>query len=396
MRILFIHNTYRQRGGEDVALELETTLLAERGHDVRITLFSNDEDISGFTGKMRLGWNAIYNRTSAKTVRQVIREFAPDLIHVHNWFFQASPSILYAAAKEQVPVIMTIHNYRLVCANALLLRNNKPCELCINEKFPLYGIKYKCYRQSSGQSALVTAITGIHKSMNTWQNKVDNYIILTPFAKSRLEGSSFKVDPSKLIIKPNFIPDPGEGLPDREGYYLFAGRLSIEKGVHTLCEAFAGLPGSRLILVGEGSEYAVLEQRFASATNITFAGKRSRPELLGMMKKCKALVFPSIWYEGLPFTILEAFATGTPVIASDLGSMSGMITNEYNGLLFEPGNAASLKAAIAKFEMAGQALKPLYANARQTYLDLYHPDIHYRSIMDIYERSLANRKKSNA
>ncbi|HET9053032.1 MAG TPA: glycosyltransferase family 4 protein, partial [Cyclobacteriaceae bacterium] len=268
MRILFIHNTYRQRGGEDVALELETTLLAERGHEIRITLFKNDEEAAGLAGKMRLGWNAVYNSTSAKTVRQVIREFRPELIHVHNWFFQASPSILYAAAKEKVPVVMTIHNYRFVCANALLLRNNKPCELCVNDKFPLYGIKYKCYRHSASQSALVTAVTGIHKSMNTWQKKVNTYITLTAFAKSRLEGSSFNVDPSRLIIKPNFIPDPGEGQPEREGYYLFAGRLSIEKGVHILCEAFAGLSKCRLMLVGEGTEAARLEEQYASATNI--------------------------------------------------------------------------------------------------------------------------------
>jgi glycosyltransferase involved in cell wall biosynthesis len=393
MRVLFIHNQYRQHGGEDVALELETNLLKERGHDIEVLLFSN-ETPSGSAGVWS-GINAVYNKGAAKKVRQAIQQFKPDIIHVHNWFFTASPSVFYAAKKERVPVIMTIHNYRFICANALLLRNDRPCELCVDKTWPIHGIRYKCYRNSASQSALVTAITSIHKSLHTWQRKVDNYIVLTPFAKSRLVGSSFKVNPERMIVKPNFIPDPGQGNLPREDFFLFAGRLSASKGVHILLQAFARL-SSRLIIVGEGPEKDMLLQPYASASNITFAGKRSRNELLDMMKRCKAVIFPSLWYEGLPFVILEAFATGTPIIASRLGTMAEVITHGFNGLHFTPGDATELKNAVEVMERAGPEVEQLYGNARQTYLEKYHPGIHYKSIMSIYETTIANARTINA
>ncbi|MGB8190931.1 MAG: glycosyltransferase family 4 protein [Chitinophagaceae bacterium] len=394
MRVLFIHNQYRQPGGEDVALELESTLLKERGHEVTTVLFSNDE-AAGFGGALRSGMNAIYNKRSAQKVKEAIKEFKPDIIHVHNWFFAASPSVFYAASKEKLPVIMTIHNYRMICANALLLRDNHPCELCVNKTYPVDGIRYKCYRNSASQSALVTAITSIHKSLHTWQRKVNNYIVLTPFAKSRLAGSSFKVEPERMIIKPNFIPDPGQGTLPREDFFLFAGRLSVEKGVHVLMQAFSALPDAKLVVIGEGEEKESLIQQYASAGNITFAGKRSRPELLDMMKKCRAVIFPSIWYEGLPFIILEAFATGTPVIASQLGAMAEAITHGYNGLHFVPGDVDGLRQAVQTAAQTSPATEQMYANARATYLEKYHPDIHYTSILSIYEKTIANSKSSN-
>ena len=391
MRILFIHNKYQHAGGEDIAVELETALLAEKGQEVRTLFFSNDE-AKGLRGKINLGINAVYNAASAKKVKAAIREFKPDVMHVHNWFFAASPAVLYAAVRENIPVIMTLHNYRLVCANALLLRNNLPCELCVPHTFPVYGIRYKCYRQSAAQSAMVTGITGFHKSINTWQNKVTTYILLTGFAKSRLVGSSFKVDPEKLIIKPNFIPDPGEGLPQREELFLYAGRISPEKGVNVLFEAFSQLPSARLLVIGDGPDREILQRQYANAANINFAGKLSREELLKIMKRVKAVVFPSICYEGLPFTILEAFATGTPVIASKLGAMGEMIRHGYNGLHFAPGNAEELKAALITFDHAVNPSMEMYKNARQTYLDNYHPDKHYKAIMSIYEQTIANSR----
>lgn len=395
MRVLFIHNQYQQHGGEDVALELESNLLKEMGHEVEVVLFSNDGP-SGTSGALRSGMNAVYNAGAAKKVRKAIQLFKPDIVHAHNWFFTASPSIFHAASKEGVPVIMTIHNYRFICANALLLRNDRPCELCVNKTWPMDGIRYKCYRNSASQSALVTAITGIHKSLHTWQRKVNNYIVLTPFAKSRLVGSSFRVNPERMIIKPNFIPDPGQGLLPREDFFLFAGRLSTAKGVHVMLKAFAGMPSAKLVVAGEGPEKDMLMQEHANTSNITFAGRQSRAELLEMMKRCKAVIFPSLWYEGLPFIILEAFATGTPLIASRLGTMAEVITHRFNGLHFSPGDAEELKNAVKTIEQSGPDVEQLYGNARQTYLEKYHPGIHYRSIMSIYESTIANSRTANA
>src|ERR1700730_1519932 len=172
MRILFIHNQYQQPGGEDVAVETESRLLEERGHLVQTIVFNNTAH-SGILEKASAGWKAIYNIGSYRTIKKRIEEFGPDIVHVHNLFFIASPSVLFAAHRLKVPVVLTVHNYRLVCANALLLRNNEICELCIGKTLPLYGIRYKCYRSSMAESALATAITGIHKILGTWRKKIN-------------------------------------------------------------------------------------------------------------------------------------------------------------------------------------------------------------------------------
>jgi glycosyltransferase involved in cell wall biosynthesis len=386
MRILFVHNRYRQAGGEDIALSLEVALMNEKGHVTDTLLFDNEEMDTGWKARFRTFCNAVYNRTSEKKLTRKIHDFAPDIIHVHNLFFVASPSVLSGAAKMHIPVVLTVHNYRLICCNALLLRNNKPCEICVKRKLPLAGIRYRCYRRSAVASGMVTLVTGIHKLKHTWQTKVLKYIVLTPFAREKMLNSSLGLKLEQLVIKPNFVPDLGVGRQPRERFFLFAGRISPEKGVFSLLEAFSQLPGKELLVAGEGPEKDLLELEYQQAKNIRFVGKLDNLELSDLMRKCQALVFPSIWYEGLPYVIIEAFCAGTPVIASNLGAMSTLIRDGYNGLHFKAGNASDLKKAVMRFEenRNEELGDDLYANARQTYLDHYHPDIHYKSVMEIY------------
>jgi len=381
MKVMLLHNRYTQAGGEDAALSLEEDVLKAKGHQAHTVIFQNEKASSGALKKVK---DAFHNKRSADKVSSAIDEFKPDIIHIHNWFYEASPSVIDTAYKKGVPVVMTLHNYRLVCANALLLRNNHPCELCVNKTFGYPGVWYKCYHDSAIQSAWVTAITGTHKKRGTWQQKVNTYIVLTEFAKSRFVNSSLNVPPEKMVIKPNFIPDPGEGHQPREDFYLFAGRLSPEKGVNVLLDAFSQLD-HKLVVAGDGP--------VSNAANVSFAGKKNNQELMDLMKRCKALVFPSIWYEGLPFVIVEAFAAGTPVIASNLGSMSELVKHRYNGLHFEPGSATDLRDAIMAFENGGTQTQQMYSNARKTYLDNYSIEQHYRSIISIYESTLAKHGK---
>jgi glycosyltransferase involved in cell wall biosynthesis len=385
MRILFIHNKYRQAGGEDTALALETALLNKKGHAVETLIFDNEEIGQGTIAKIQALKNALYNRSSEKKLILKIREFGPDIIHVHNLFFVASPSILSGAAKMHIPVVLTVHNYRLICCNAILLRDNQPCEICVKRKLPLAGVRYRCYRDSAAASGMVTLVTGIHKFRHTWQTKVGKYIVLTKFAKDKLFESSLGIPLEQLVVKPNFVADQGVGSLPREGFFLFAGRLSREKGLYTLLEAFRDMPGQTLIIAGEGPEKNLLEVEYQGSENIRFLGQLDRVELSVLMKKCRALVFPSLWYEGLPYVILEAFCAGTPVIASNLGAMSDLIKDGYNGMHFKPGNALDLKEAVRRF---GENRNDLYANARQTYLDHYHPEIHYISVMEIYDTTI--------
>ncbi|MBA4168347.1 MAG: glycosyltransferase family 4 protein, partial [Chitinophagaceae bacterium] len=336
MRILFVHTRYLQSaGGEDSTLEAESGLLRMKGHEVDILLFDNADTVKGFTGKLNAGISAIYNRRSARILGRAIERFKPDIIHVHNFFFTGSPSIFFEAKRYKVPIVATIQNYRLICANALLLRNHKVCELCVKQSFPWHGVKYKCYHDSAIQSAVVGSTAAIHKWIGTWKNKVDMFLAPAYFIRSKLIASSFNVSADRIIVKHNFIADPGfsDGA-SRQSFYLFVGRLSEEKGVETLLKAWLLTTNKQLLIVGEGPEKDKLASTYGHLPEINFAGKKNHAEVLQLMKQCRALIFPSIWYEGLPLTIIEALATGTPVISSDLGAMQEMISHQHNGLLF--------------------------------------------------------------
>lgn len=387
MKILFIHTKYLQSaGGEDTTVAAESELMKLKGHDVRIQYFDNAQMRTGISGKLKAGLDSVYNTASAKEINALIREFEPDIVHIHNFFFTASPSVISAAYKLRVPIVVTLQNYRLICANALLLRNNNVCELCVKHHFPWYGVKYKCYHGSAVQSAMVGAMSAIHKWKGTWRNKVDLYITPAEFSRMKFIHSSLDVSPEKIKVKRNFITDPGTGeVNDRKNYYLFIGRLSSEKGVNILLEAWSDLPGHELTIAGDGPERENLVNRFGHLKNVTFVGKKQKVEVIELMKNCRALVFPSIWYEGLPLTIIESFATGTPVIGSDLGAMSEMIKDGNNGILFEPGNSVSLKKSIVRFDNLFEAGgSNMYLQARESYLKWYHPEKCYEAVMQLY------------
>ena len=387
MRILYIHTKYLQSaGGEDVTVQAESDLMRSKGHDVHVHFFDNATIGSGPGAKLKAGIYAIYNRTAATEIRKVIKEFNPDLVHVHNFFFAASPSVLKEVHRLRIPLVVTIQNYRLICANALLLRNGNICELCVSYDFPWYGVKYKCYHDSAMQSAAIGAMAAIHKWLGTWKNVVDVYITPSAFARNKLIKSSFNVDPKKILVKPNFIPDPGlNDMDNRRNYYLFVGRLSAEKGVNVLLEAWKNLPEQNLVIAGDGPEREKMTSEYGHLNNVKFVGHKSKDEIIGLMKECRALIFPSIWYEGLPLTIIEAFATGTPVIASDLGAMTEMIKHRINGLLFPPGGIEQLRASVNEFDkIVTEGKDFLYIGARENYVERYHPDRCYTEIMKIY------------
>ena len=390
LKILFIHNKYKQYGGEDAALELEASLLKEKGHHVQVLLFDNKK-IEGLFSKIKIGRGAFYNINSGKKLETVIRQFKPDVIHIHNMFFIASPSLVFVAHRHKIPVILTLHNYRLICANATLLRNHEVCELCIHKKLPLEGILHKCYRNSAIESALVTLITGVHKIMNTWKDKITTYIALNDFSRFKLLNSSLQIPASKMIVKSNFVNDFGEGIHPRENFFLFAGRISKEKGVYVLAKAFADMPQHKIIILGSGPEMNALKEEYKSYANIIFKGQVDQKEVREHMKLCKALICPSIWHEGTSLTIMEAFAAGTPVIASRPTNTLVSINDGFNGFNFIPGDPCDLQKKIRLFEIEVAKSKLIYKNARQVYLECYHPDIHYNAILKIYQKAIETK-----
>lgn len=394
MKILLIHNQYKQAGGEDVAFELEADLLRQKGNDVETLIFSN-EQISSFHTKIQFGIQSFYNVVSKKKLIDKINQFEPAVIHIHNLFFTASPSILFAASRNKIPVFITLHNYRLVCSNALLMRDNKVCELCLAKKFPIYGIKYKCYRNSALESALVTGVTGMHKLIRTWNKYVTQYISLTEFSKQKFLSSSLNLGVNQITTLPNYVPDPKIFSQRRMNYFLYVGRLSAEKGINILLHAFSSIHSSQLIIVGDGPEKEAVERHSAVYPNIVFIGKKSREDVLELMSNSNALIFPSVCYEGLPFTILEAFSVGTPVIASNLGAMSTIIEDEVNGLFFRANDAEDLATCLQKFSQLDDNQKyNLQIQARATYENKYNPEAHYEKLMMLYKKALKSKNEA--
>ena len=391
MKILFIHNTYQQRGGEDVIFENESELMESHGHSVERLLFDNHQ-IKTSLDKFLTGVKSLYNFESAKLVEAVIKNFSPDLIHVHNLFPIASPAILYVADKYKIPVVLSIHNYRLICPSATLLHNGKIYEKSIHSIFPLDAIVKGVYRGSKIQTASAVLMTGTHKLLGTWKNKVTRYIVMSQFAKNKFLDSSLNVAEEKWSIKPNFSPDMGVGDTARENSFLFIGRLTAEKGIETLLEA-ARITGFKLEILGDGPMREVVENYASQHQNIVYAGFKQKQEIIQALKKCKALLFPSVWYEGFPMTILEAFSVGTPVISSKLGAMVEMIEDQVNGLHVKPGDVEDLVEKMRLLTTQPDLARILGKNARCTYEDKYAPEKNYEQLLAIYVQVIEAKKQ---
>ena len=365
MNILVIHNKYKEKGGEDNSFAIEVKMLREHGQNVETLLFDN-ADLNSKLSLIKLTYKLFYNFESAAIIRKKIDEFKPDIIHVHNFFYVISPSVFYVAAKKNVPIVFTVRNYRLICVGAYLLRNNCICELCVKNKFPIHGLRYKCHSNSRIKSTQLTLMIGFHKIVNTWRHRINKYIVLTDFAKRKLLFSSLNLAPDQIVVKPNFCTDFGfTNGEERQDFFLFIGRLSDEKGIDILLKSFEIKP-YKLKIIGTGVYGKAVSDLSIKYPHIEYLGFRKNEFIIDQLKKCKALIFPSKWYEGMPRTILEAFSTGTPVISTDLDNINEIVINGFNGFHFNNGDAQSLAKMIQYFNEHSD-LKLIYENARKTF-----------------------------
>ncbi|MEN8154853.1 MAG: glycosyltransferase family 4 protein [Acidobacteriota bacterium] len=388
MKILLIHNRYQQKGGEDSVFEIEGRLLEQNGNEVERLIFDN-KNISTFFNKIKAAVFLFYNPQSSGILKEKLRTFRPDIIHVHNFFPLASPSIFFRSNRENIPVVLTLHNYRLVCANATLHKDNKICEKCMGRLLPLSGLMKKCYRDSVLQTALVTLFSSFHKIAGTWKKRIDQYIVLTEFQKKIILRSSLKIKEKKLTVKPNFVDDPGEGQEEREDYFLFIGRLSEQKGISTLLDSL-NFYNFSLKVVGDGPLKDLVMEKAEIKNNLEYIGFMDRKLIFEYLKKARALIFPSTWYEGFPVVIAEALATGTPVITSNIGSQAEIIIDGYNGIHFNVSDPADLAAKVKYF--SGLKNNSMYQNARKEFLEKYSSEKNYRSLIKIYSDAINEKK----
>lgn len=393
MRILQVHNHYKISAGEDTVFFAEAALLEEHGHTVKKLTLSN-KDVNSLSDKLKSALGVIYNPASARIIEKKILEFRPDVIHVHNFFPLISPAVFYVAHKLKVPVVMTLHNYRLVCPSAYLHYNGRVHMENLSKIFPLAAIMDGAYRDSKYQTASVVLATGVHKLLGTWQHRVDRFITLTSGAADLFLNSSLKLRPEQLVVKPNFTADLGLSTAERENYFLYVGRLSPEKGVGTLLKASEKYP-FRLKIIGDGSMREEVEQHAANHPQVEYLGYQKLDRVVQELKMTRALVFTSEWPEMFGMSIIEAFSTGTPVIASKIGGGGQLVQNGLNGLHYAPGDADELVRQVRALEQDGAYAQLLGISARRDYEANYTPEANYHMLLQIY-RDAAGQKERPA
>jgi glycosyltransferase involved in cell wall biosynthesis len=386
MKVLLAHNYYQEPGGEDTSFAMEAELLAAAGHDVlRYTLHN---DAINTMSKLAVARRTIWNAETYRELRAIVRRERPAVVHFTNTFPLISPSAYHAAKHEGAAVVQSLRNYRLLCPNAQFLRNGAVCESCLGRTIPWPAVRHGCYRGSRAGSAVVAAMLAWHRLRKTWTEAVDLYYTLTEFARRKfIEGG---LPAEKIAVKSNFIhPDPGPG-DGAGGYVVFVGRLSPEKGIATLIAAWRQLAGDvQLKILGDGPQAGLVEEAARNDARICWLGRRSFADVQGIVGDAACMVVPSLWYEGQPRTIIEAFSRGTPVIASRLGSMQEIIDEGATGFLFEPGNAADLAVTISQW-FRDTSRHDMRTAARQEFEGRYAAPANYEMLMNLYRQAIGH------
>lgn len=386
LRVLVVHNRYQEAGGEDSVFASEVALLRDGGHRVYTLEVSNDA-IAGTAAQMSAALRVVFNPEGWRLIAAAIARFAPDVVHVHNFFPRLSPAVFDACAAAGVPAVWTLHNFRIACANGVLFRDGHPCEDCVG-RAPWSAVRHRCYRGSAAGSAAVAAMIGYHHARGTWRNKVTRFIALSDFARDLFVRAG--VPAARLSVKPNFLADPRPGigtLPAGRAGALFVGRLSPEKGVATLIEAWRAMPHVPLTIIGDGPERAALEA--IAPPHVRFAGFQQRPAVLRAMASAKALMVPSEWFEAFGLVAAEAMALSTPVIASRIGALATLVRDGIDGLHFEPRNAADLGQVATQAFADPALLARLGANARETWQAQMSPARNLELLVSIYRTARA-------
>lgn len=382
MRILSVHNRYQIRGGEDESREAEERLLQEMGHAVEV--YEEDNERVAALGATRTALRTVWSTEAYRTVRQRLREKAHDLVHVQNFFPLISPSVHYAARAEGIPTIQTLRNYRLLCPNGFFFRDGKVCEDCLDQVAPLPAIVHACYRGNRAATGVLATMLVTHRILGTWQEQVNLYIALSEFARKKYIQGGFPSE--KIMVKPNFVhPDPGLG-EGKGGYALFVGRLSPEKGVDTLLNAWKQL-GKKIPLkvVGEGPLAAQVAEAAKQSTGIDWLGRKPLSEVYDLIGEAMFLIFSTEGYEAFGRVAVEAFAKGTPVIASAVGSIAELVEHGRTGLHFRPGDAEDLIAQVEWALSHPNQLKQMRQEARREYEAKYTAVQNYHRLIEIYE-----------
>jgi glycosyltransferase involved in cell wall biosynthesis len=394
MRVMHIHNRYQLRGGEETSVESERRMLGNQGqHVIPYDRDSREIQAWGATAKARLFFSTTWSGTSYRDIERLVRKEKPDVAHVRNVQPLLSPSIYWALDRAGVPIVQTLDNFRLFCPATTFLRDGRICEECRDYSL-LRSVRYACFRDSRIQSLAVAQSLWLHRLLGTWSRCISLYIALTEFGRFKFVQSG--LPPGRIEVKPHFLESPPVPEWDHDGYALFVGRLSAEKGVLTLLRAWRGLPHVPLRIVGDGPLRIEIETRLKrnGLENVVMLGEKPLEECLRLMRRARFIVFPSEWFEGLPRVIVEAYACGKPVVASRLGAMSEVIIDGRTGLHFRAGDSKDLAEKVNWLIDHDVETRQMGREARSEFESNYTEERNFELLMRIYERAIGmNRNK---
>lgn len=386
MKVLFIHTKYKEHGGEDSVVENEIQLLRQNGYEVEALYFDNSQYT--FLHLLMMPFNPF---SYFKTINEIDR-FRPDVVHLHNLHFAATASVIRAVSRRKIPMVKTLHNYRLLCPSGTLFHNNNLYLHSLSQPFPWKAVKDKVFRNSRVLTFWLGFSIWLHKRWGTFK-KVNRYIVLNEQSQSLFLSSNLQLKKTQLVMKPNFIQSGRtvETSSARGNQYLYIGRLSAEKGIDVLLKSFAsnGLP---LTIIGDGPLRDEVLVAKANNPLITWLGFQGKDVIDEQLRRCNALIVPSVCFEGMPLTIVEGFAAGTPVITSKLGAMETIVTHNFNGLLFTPNNPISLNKQLQRWQSFTEAKKHQFSvHALHTYKSKYTPQKNLASLLSIYNEAMSNK-----
>ncbi len=381
-RVLVVHNSYQRRGGEDAAVERDVSALRRAGLAVEALIVHNDE-IRSPLDRLRAALEAAHAPGGIARVMTAVASFRPEVVHVHNSFPLISPGVHGAVRRAGAATVQTLHNYRLTCANGMLTRNGLPCEDCVSGS-PYRAVLHGCYRGSRLGSLAVARTIDRHRRRGTWTRDVDRFVALTEFARDRFVAAGLPGD--RIRVRPNGLADPGVPEDRPRAGALYVGRLTTEKGVEVLAAA-APISRSGVTMIGDGP----LASRLAGAPGVTLLGPGDAAAVRAAMAAAAVLVVPSLWYEGLPSVIAEAFAVGTPVVASRIGALASLVTDRDTGLLVAPGDAGELAGALDWIEDHAAASRRMGLQARAAFEIRWTESVTTGALLSIYAEAAASR-----
>jgi len=382
VRVLFVHNRYLYYGGEDSVVEAEIALLRENGLEVDILVVKNP------TGKLSQFFYLLvefFNIISFFKMLLVIKRKSPDVIHVHNWHYVLSPSIFWAAKLAKVDIFYTIHNYRLLCPSGTLFFDGKLFLDGVHQKFPWAAVRNRVYQNSSIASFFLSFTLYFNQLINTWAIP-KKFIFLNSFMAEYMSKSKLQLRVDQIFIKPNFVEvmNVSPDSPTARSGFVFVGRLSEEKGISLILEVFSKL-SYVITIIGDGPLNSIVMDYANRYDNIKFLGFLDKKEIIVQLSKAEALIFASIWYEGMPITILEAFSCGTPVFASDIGSLKSIIRNNVNGLFFNPNDGNSLMNLIEMWKSLSLGEQTsMFRSTYKIFNDEYTPEKNFEIFRLLY------------